>query len=145
MLLYRLGQLIHMEEAFKGIAAGILAFLKTINWDLWLTYVIVFIVLLLFIELKRIALRIIKKLFSEDESKGSGLYETFYTINQQNGGMCLKEEFVDVRKFFKVAYYAGTAISCILMIISSYLSSGKEKSCLERIIPVYGFLQSSFL
>lgn len=121
VLLYRLGQLIHMEEAFKGIAAGILAFLKAINWDLWLTYVIVFIVLLLFIELKRIALRIIKKLFSEDESKGSGLYETFYTINQQNGGMCLKEEFVDVRKFFKVAYYAGTAISCILMIISSYL------------------------
>ena len=82
--LYRLGQLIHMEGAFKGIAAGILAFLKAINWDLWLTYVIVFIVLLLFIELKRIALRIIKKLFSEDESKGSGLYETFYTINQQN-------------------------------------------------------------
>lgn len=121
VLLYRLGQLIHMEGAFKGIAAGILAFLKAINWDLWLTYVIVFIVLLLFIELKRIALRIIKKLFSEDESKGSGLYETFYTINQQNGGMCLKEEFVDVRKFFKVAYYAGTAISCILMIVSSYL------------------------
>ena len=138
VLLYQLGAMLGLGGALTPVAAALLAFLNSLNWEIWLAYAVCFIAFWAYIILKRVCVGIIKRVNRKNPELGHSIYSNFYDKSRDGEGFCIQEKFIDTRKFFKTLYYAGVAISCVFMVVSGLLVLRDDMSNL--FYPIYAMI-----
>lgn len=134
-LIVLLGSKLNLSNAFNSIASLVLSFIKSVNWEIWIAFILCIFAMTMYIAFKKIAIAIIKKVIQPGNKIVTILSERFYQYDKSRDLWFLNEDCVDTRTFFKVAYYSSMFISFITMMITKYLAEDGVLS--ELFYPVY--------
>jgi hypothetical protein len=134
-LIVQLGSLLKLTNIFNSVAAGVLSFIKAINFEIWINFIICIVVMIVYIAFKKAAIAIIKKVINPSNKIVTILSERFYEYDKSRELWYLNENYVDTRTFFKVAYYSAMFISFVVMMITKRLV--EEDVLSDLFYPVY--------
>jgi len=104
------------NQKLEGILTPIANFLENIDWNVFFLFVGNFLLLTLFLILKRILLPIFKKIWKKENvyALTSG---HFYTWAEKLSIFCLKPNLYSVKKLLKVYYYITCVVVSVLMVL----------------------------
>ncbi len=114
------------------------SFMRSVDWDVWIDFIICWLILLLFITIKGIAIVIIRKKVKLDNHLMEKISCNIYQYDSERGCWFLSEDRIETKKLFKVAYWACLSIGLILMTITKYLVDDGSISYL--FIPAYSII-----
>lgn len=112
--------------------------LKSLNLNFWIFFISNTVMIIVYLIIKKICLKIIRKNVKSDGEFHTKIAENFYEYFPEKDKWCLKENFVNVRSMFKVFYYSSIVLSATLMIVSrEFYYNGLFESVFY---PVFGIL-----
>lgn len=114
------------------------SFIRSVDWDTWIDFIICLLILLVFITIKGIAIAIMKKIVKLDNHLMEKISCNIYQYDSERGCWFLSEDRIETRKLFKVAYWSCLLISLILMTITKYLV--EDGSLSYVFIPAYSII-----
>lgn len=137
--IYELGNRIPaISGVCNNIAASIMNFLRAIDLQLWIAVVFNTAILLVYILLKRSCVSIMKKLLKPGSMITTKLSGICYEYQVETGTWCVKENYKQTRKMFKVLYWSVVILSSILMIATRFFYSAGILT--KLFYPVYGVI-----
>lgn len=116
----------------------ITSLIEKINMEFWIFFISNTIIILVYLEIKKICLSIMKKKNSTEDAIHTNIAGHFYEYFPEKNKWCLQDGYVQAREFLKVFYYAAVVLSVLLM-----LASGKfygENLIKAIFYPVFGIL-----
>lgn len=134
-LIVLLGSKLNLSDISNSIASAVLSLIKSVNWEIWINFIVCIFVMTVYIAFKKIAIAIIKKVVQPGNKIVTILSERFYEFDKSRDLWFLNEDYVDTRTFFKVSYYSAMFISFVTMMITKYMVEKETLS--ELFYPVY--------
>ena len=101
------------------IADIITSLIEKINMEFWIFFISNTVIISVYLAIKKICLRTMKKKNAEENSVHTNIAGHFYEYFAEKNKWCLQDGYVQVRDFLKVFYYAAVILSILLMLVSS--------------------------
>ena len=92
--------------------------LKSLNLRYWIFFITNTVIMIGYLAIKKVVLAIIDRFVKTSGKMFSTISEVFYGFFFARGAWCLRSEYVQARKMFKIFYYAVVIMSSVLMIVS---------------------------
>ncbi len=141
-----LGSVSWMPDIIKGVitqvASYVKSFLNSLSLNFWIFFISNWVILSVYLILKKIAIEILSALFKSENELYHSLYEKvateFYEYFPQRDKWCIKNSYAQTRNFLKTFYYTAIVISCTIMLLSHYFF---EQNLFKAIFyPVFGIV-----
>ena len=127
-----------LASAFNWLADLIRSVIAGLDLKFWVFYLANAALLGIYIIIKKIALRIMKKRIAPGTFIFDRISKEFYGFFSQKSVWCLKDSYAQARSFLKVFYWTSVVMGVGLMIISRYLF---YNGLLESVFyPVFGVI-----
>ena len=123
---------------FISIGSFLMRLIRSINLGYWIFYISNFVILSVYLILKKLAISIISRIVKHDGNLHTKVAERFYEYFYERNLWCLKESFAQVRSFLKTFYYTSIGISSVLLIIS--VEMFKNGSLQSAFYPVFSIV-----